>query len=322
MTHPPAHLRIGTDNGGSLESSKVERLGRGPECKRSVPKLFGQAGKRDMSRCWHLQVGMNFVAGDENPVPQAYFAHRAKLLRRPGPAGRIVWITQQKQLYARIGDFAFQVFKVHFVGEITLVVFANRYTAERIFKHIATLIADGREKTVVGRRLDDYLVAWRAKGTNDGGQRRDNADRIYNRVRRNLPAMANIEPADKTFVPRARWQGIAEHALLHATAQGIDDGGGGAEVHVRNPERQNAVLGGQIPLLAVRPTAGNKCVKVVVHCILYRTIAHEWQLRREESLADVAVATVGKERDNVAAQSGVDGLQIMLRTTGRRRWCA
>ena len=165
-------------------------------------------------------------------------AGAAEFLRRPAAAGRVVGIAQQQDPVRRIGTGRFQHIKVHRIGETAVRQVAAR---ERGGHDAAAIVADRREEAVVDRRLDDHAFAGRGQRLDDGRQRRHHAGGVLDPIALQGQAVPLPEPADHRFIVGIRHARIAEDAVLHALAQRVANAGRRLEIHIRHPERNDAV---------------------------------------------------------------------------------
>lgn len=84
----PAHLGIGGDDVGCLQTGDVEGLARGGAGDRMPQKLFVQRGERNVAMAVERQVAVDFVRYDRYPVPQADLPEAGKLFGvQARPAG-------------------------------------------------------------------------------------------------------------------------------------------------------------------------------------------------------------------------------------------
>ena len=207
------------------------------------------------------QFAMDLVRNHEYPVPQADVADTPQLFRRPDPSDRVMRVAQQQQLRFRIGGFRFEIVEIDRIA----VVPVN----EAIGRHFASVVADRRVETVVGRGLDDHPVARNRQGFDDRRQRRNDAARIDDPPGIHLPAVTVLEPPHDGIVIGLRHFGIAENPVRHAPLQGFDNGWSGTEVHVRHPHGQYAFFFGGIPFVGVRPATRDNCVEIVFHNLFF-----------------------------------------------------
>ena len=106
---------------------------------------------------------------------------------------------------------------------------------ERHIEDFAAVVAHGREKAVVYRRLEYNLLSGLGKGLYGRGESGNDAGSVDDPVFFDFPAVATGEPAADSFIITVRHADISEHSVLHPLAEDIDDEWGGLEVHVGYP---------------------------------------------------------------------------------------
>lgn len=88
-----AHLLVGGDNIGDLQSGKVERLAWRNASHGILLEAFGEGGKRRIVVSLVGQFAMNFICHNKHSVAQTDVSDMPQLFRRPDPSDRIVRIT-------------------------------------------------------------------------------------------------------------------------------------------------------------------------------------------------------------------------------------
>ena len=103
---------------------------------------------------------MYLVGNDENTVALAYLAHLLKFYGSPYSSSRIMRIAQDEHLRLFIGTMMLESLKVDYV-----VIARER---ERCFFRKASIIADGREESIIYRCLNQYLISRLCHSFDDG----------------------------------------------------------------------------------------------------------------------------------------------------------
>ena len=186
--------------------------------------------------------------------------HTLQLLFGPHAAAGVMRITEQEHRRLLVGALTLKVIEVDAVG----VAFPHKL----VLKHLAALVADGREEAVVGRRLQQHFLAGQRKrldGTAHGGH---HAGGVENPVFLDMPVVATVEPVDDSLVIAIRHERITKHGMLHAFAQCFLYRRCHGKVHVSHPPRNDIVLLHQVPLIAVGTTARHHFVEIVFHAAL------------------------------------------------------
>ena len=74
--------------------------------------------------------------------------------------------------------------------------------------------------------------------------------------------MTRGKPLVDCFIIALGHAGVTKDALGYALLQGIDDGGGGLEVHIGYPHGEHIGVGAGVPLVGVGATTGVDLVEV------------------------------------------------------------
>jgi hypothetical protein len=122
--------------------------------------------------------------------------------------------------------------------------------------------AGQREERRIDRREGEDLVV--GPGQQAGGDRqpRDHPGHARHQVGFDLPAMQPFEVFDERRREARRGDRVAEHAVIDAPVDGVEDDVGRAEIHVGHPQGQDVATGPAVPLLragAVPIGAGGEC---------------------------------------------------------------
>ena len=202
---------------------------------------------------------MNLVGHQQGAAFHAKLCHFPQLLRLPDPSHRVLGVTQQE-------DFAL----FYLFGEVVKVdaPFSVRFH-QRVFQHFPSPGLRHIVKFRVHRGLDENFVAISAEQLDEGGQGGHHAKTPAHEGNVRRPALASLLPLLHRLKIAVRAGGIAPDALLSLGNAGVDDGLGGAEVHVRHPQGDDIggaeFFGAFVILGAAVSAAVNDFVKVVFH---------------------------------------------------------
>ena len=162
---------------------------------------------------------------------QAQFHHPAQLLFRPDMAQGVVGGAQQEQV--RLLQFLLKVCPVN--GPLAVLLH------ELILQNLAVPCLGHIIELGVHRRLNQDAATLRGEQLHAGGQGLHHAQAEAHEGLVDIPAVAALLPAPNGLKIAVRPGGIAPDALLGPGLQGVDDGLGGLEVHVRDPQGDHIV---------------------------------------------------------------------------------
>ena len=176
---------------------------------------------------------MDLVGEHDDAPAVADLRQRLQRLLREGHAAGVVGIAEHQHLRAGV-DLALEVLQVHLVGlqEPFLVVDGP----QGIVHHLeAALLGDDPER-VVHRLLDDHLVAGLQETALCESESLDDARHVTEARGRDLPTVEVLHPfRDDLEIVGARG-GVAQHRMVQAAPQRVQDEIRRAEIHVRHPE--------------------------------------------------------------------------------------
>jgi len=172
---------------------------------------------------------------------------------------RIVRIAEQEHLGVRLRAGSLEL------GPVERPATVDKHHLE--FQRIA-LGQDRRahERRVDGDGRDDGFagLAGAADSGMDAGY-----ERAHERdpLRLDLPAMTAAEMVDDGSEDGIALRGVTVHAMRGTSLDGFDDGGRRRKVHVRDPTRDDILVGIPVPLGAVGPGAFRTAVKIESHSL-------------------------------------------------------
>ena len=174
---------------------------------------------------------VNLVRDDDDVVPQADRGKLLELRALPDTPDGIVWAAQDEEFDVVVDDFLREVL------EVDLVV--SLYEPQRIVEKSAFVLMNHVRERVVDGLLNEYGIARSCKRTDgicNGKDHTGGDDEVTSLYR---PVMSRLKPVLKNGEVVVLYLRIAEDTVIGALLERCDDGGGGAKVHVCDPERQN-----------------------------------------------------------------------------------
>ena len=184
-----------------------------------------------MTEAWADELLVNLVRDDDDVVAQTDGGKLFELRACPDTSDGIVRAAQDEEFYTMLDDLLLEVREVDFIASLD--------QTQGIVDDHALILSNHICKGVVDGLLNEYSVSHFRKGADGGRNRKDNAGREDELAPLNRPVMACAEPVLKDGEIVVLHLCIAEDAVLCACFEPVNDGGRGAEVHVRDPERQN-----------------------------------------------------------------------------------
>ena len=219
------------DHGAGLQARQVEGLGAGNAGDHVPGNLRREGSHGGMLLAVEDQVGVDLIGEEHHMVLHAQFRHAPQLLRRPDDAQGVVGIAQQEQIGAL--QLFLKVLPVHAPHAVLL--------NKAVFQHVAVPGLGHVVELGVHRRLDQHIAALRGEELDHGGNALHHTQAEAHEGRVDLPAVAALLPVPDGGKVALRPGGIAPDALLGPGGQGVDDGLGGAEIHIRDPQRDDIV---------------------------------------------------------------------------------
>src|SRR5699024_2865168 len=215
------------------------------------------------------QVGVDLVRHQQGAVFDAQLGHPPQVGGVPDDAQGVVGVAQQED--AALFHLGGKIVKVDVPAAVLL--------HQLVFHHGAVPGLDHVVKLRIDRRLDQDLVPVPAEQLDDGRHGGHHAQAPAHQGRVGLPAVALDFPFLHGFKVAGRAGGVAPDALLGFGLAGVDDGLGGAEVHIRHPQGDD-VGGAELfdPLVVFGRTvvaAVDDLIKIVLHT---RLLCSGWTL--------------------------------------------
>ena len=225
------HVSIGEHRGAGLKTCQIEGLGGGNAGDHIGGDLGGEGGGGDVALAVEDEVGMDLVADHQNLVLQTQLHHPAQLLLRPDDAPRIVGVAQQEDV--RAPELFLEVGPVHRPCAALLY--------QLIFNDVpASQLGHVIELTVHGG-LDQNIAVLGGIEPDHDAEGLDHAGTEAHEGRVGVPAGAALLPVLHGLEIAGGPGGVAPDALLGPGLQRVNDGLGGPEVHIRDPQGDHIV---------------------------------------------------------------------------------
>ena len=135
---------------------------------------------------------MNLITKYKNLIFLADVPQPFKLLTCPYSSHRIMWITQNKQLYIMLFYFVFKIIKIYAIVSGTIVLQIAAYQLSIIFNYYVT-------EWIINRLLNNNCISFLCKGANCIGNSNTYTWSMYMPFWRNLPVMMSPHPTSNCF---------------------------------------------------------------------------------------------------------------------------
>ena len=246
-----ADVGVRNEDVGVLEAGDVEGFGGGGADDGALGRFFADGAEGGVGMAGVGEVFVDFIGHDFHAVGQADVRIFCELFFGPYAAHRVVGCAEEGELHISLHDFFFQVFEINFI----MAVLQHQGAV-----HQSAAVFDDRiEEGVVYRLVDEDAVAGPGEGFHgdvDGGNYAGGLDEPF---RLDGPVEIGFLPVCQGFEIGLPRFGVAEDAVLHPLFQGVKDGLGHFEVHVRHPEGQHvrrfSTLSGKIVFQAAASAA-------------------------------------------------------------------
>ena len=246
-------------------------LGRGGVCCGWVILPFTRGGGRRPEGCrWQREVGVDFVADDEEAFALADVGDAEEGFLAPEGTGGVVGVAHDEDLAAF--GLALEVVEVDVesIGSAGVPPAGNH--SQRAAHHLAATAFRHVEERRVDGRGDQHAVAGggqRQQGIADAGH--DAGDEVEG-VLGGVDVVMLGQPGGDGLPVALGGHGVAQHGVFEALAHGVQHEVGRRPVVVGHPHGEQvvaAVHAGQgVPLEAVGAAAFYLCVEVVLfHCV-------------------------------------------------------
>ena len=255
-----AQAGVGDDREAAGEAGDVEGLARGHQGDRAGGEVLAERREDDVLRLRvQHEVAMDLVRADGELMLAHEGGEAVELPAVEDARERVVRIAEQEHLGVRLRAGGLELGPV----ERPATVSEHHLELEGV-----ALGEDrrGHERRVDGRGSDDRLA--RLAGAADGGMDARH-ERAHERdpLGLDLPAMAATHMVDDGGEDGVALRGVAEHAMVRAFADDFDHRGRRLEVHVRDPARDDVLVGVLVPLGAVGPGAFRTAVEIESHSL-------------------------------------------------------
>ena len=255
-----AQAGVGDDRESAGQAGDIEGLARGHQGDGAGGEILAHRGEDDMLRGWvEHEVAVNLVGADGELMLAHERGEAVELPAVEDARERVVRIAEQEHLGVRLRAGGLEL------GPVKRPAAALEHHLElqrvALGQHWR-----GHERRVDRRGGDDRLA--RLAGAADGGMDARH-ERAHERdpLGPDLPAMATTDVIDDGSEHGVALRGITVHAMRGAGLDGFDDGGRRLEVHVRDPTRDDVLIGILVPLGAVGPGAFRTAVEIESHSL-------------------------------------------------------
>ena len=203
-------------------------------------------------------------------VLHAQLHHAAQLLGRPDNAQWVVGVAQQEQV--GLLQLGLKVGPVHLPLAVLLNKLVLQHPAVPRLGHVVEL--------GIHRGLDEDAAPLGGEQLHHGADGLHHAQAEAHQALVDVPAVAALLPAPDGLKIGVRAAGVAPDALLGPLAQGVNDGLGGLEVHVGDPQGDD-VIGAEflLPLIVLGRAvfaAVNHHIKIILHRCLPAFPSLDW----------------------------------------------
>ncbi len=164
----------------------------------------------------------------------AYISNTPQRVGIPLQPDRVVWITYKNHFGALTLYHIKQPVKVH-------RILSGAVDSQRIVHRAAPVALYHRTERVIDRRLYHYGIAGFRKVIDAKAQPLFKSGQKGDFVMRHLPPMASVEPRRYAFPEIVRRRGIAQHGMVEALTQSVDDTRTSLKIHVGYPKRQKVL---------------------------------------------------------------------------------
>ena len=135
---------------------------------------------------WHHQFTVNLIANHFYTILQADIVHLHQLGLSPHTSCGVMRIAKQENGSLLIGTLGLKVLPVHLKG--------IAYALQCGFKHLAAVVTDRREETIVIGRQNQHFFTWHSEGLDSHTHGRNNTCGIEYFFAMDCPIVATLEP--------------------------------------------------------------------------------------------------------------------------------
>ena len=226
IVEQPLAVAVGEDHGAGLQARQVEGLGAGDAGDNVACDLRGEGSHRGVLLAVEDEVGVDLVGEHLHVVFHAKLRHTAKLLRCPHDAKGVVGVAEEEEVAP--GELFLKFLPVHDPPAVLLPEGALHHLPPGGLGHVVKFGVNGG--------LDQNAAALGSEQANHHGNGLDHAKTVAHFFHINLPVVPALLPVPDGLKIALRPGGIAPETLLGPLRQGVDDGLGGAEIHIRDPQ--------------------------------------------------------------------------------------
>ena len=225
------HVGVGEHHGAGLETRQVEGLGAGDARHHVGGNLRGEGGGGDVFFAVEDEVGVDLVGDHQHVILQAQLHHPAQVRFLPDDAQGVVGRAEHEEIH--LLELFFKVRPVHGPLTVHLHTGVLHHLAVPGLRHIVELRVHGG--------LDQNAAPLRGEELHARREGLDHAQAPAHEAGVDVPAVAALLPVPNGLKIAGGPGGVAPDALLGPGREGVDDGLGGLEVHVRDPQGDHIV---------------------------------------------------------------------------------
>ena len=229
-----------TDDVGYLKACRIEVLRGGVH----HHAIVGDSTKRHELVARHDEFAVDLITHHLHAMLLTDVVHSQEFFARPDASTRIMRVAEQEDGGLFVSALRLEIDEIDLEGIV--------HTPQSRLQHLAAIVLDTGEETVIGRRQDQYFLARHRQGLNDTRHRRDYGCRVKYPLALDFPLMTATEPGYDCLVITLRHDVVAKHAVFHPLLQGLLDGWCHTEVHICHPQGNHAIVWAFIPLHAPR----------------------------------------------------------------------
>ena len=210
---------------GATQTSHIEGLAGSHEGDGNLLGMRAHGAETDVAVRWERHVGVDFVGNDVDVVAVANLSHTLKGFLAPDGAAGVVGVAEDKP--AALACTPFEVFEVDGKAPV--------HDFEGAAHQLPSAALGQVEERRVNRCGDQYAVARLGHGLKHEGDARHDARDEMEFLFGALDKIVAGEPLPHGLPIAFGRNGVAQHLMGTAVAQGLHDEVGGAEVHIGHP---------------------------------------------------------------------------------------
>jgi len=202
------------------------------------------------------EIAVNFVRAEDEVMAGAKFAEADKFFAAPDAGERVVRVAEVEKFGAG-GDGSLERAPVDFPVAVAQHAGGLGGEARGVFRR-------GHERRINGGEREHFFAGLRESLSGDV-EAADEAGEPDDPSGVNFPGVVALEGVDDGIDGGFHGASVTKNAVSDAVVEGGDDRGGGLEIHVGDPERQDVAAGVFLPFLGISAETVGDGVEVEVH---------------------------------------------------------